>query len=534
MLALRDLLRDLDVRLVGGEAGVDSAVRWVHISEIVDPTPWLSGGELLLTTGLQLERPEMQRQYLERLAGHGLSGLGLGTGFAHPTVPAAMIEAADELAFPLFEVPYEVPFIAVTEKAFTHLVNEHYAVLQRALSAHERLERIVLSERGLDGVAGALASLIGGPAIIFDARGEVLARRAAGAPLRDAAVASLADELRERAQAGGRRGYAPGGELAGRALALPVPRTPQERPAGGADVPAPQAWLVAAKDAGSLTELDRLTLHQAVTIVALELLRRRVADDTERRLAGDVLTAMVAGDLDGADLARRLEPFGLRERAAALVLAPPRSLKAATEDALARALRDEAGAGLAAGTGRFSCALLVEPRGGDEELFALAERVRTRVAHDVGSDLGAGAGRIVPVGDLRRAFHEARCALEARSLDANGSQPGLATYRDLGSFQLLLSLQDDEALRLFCDSILDPIEEGEGAYGGELMRSLEAFIECNGQWERAARQLYCHRHTLRYRIRRVEELTGRSLDSARDRIDFWLALRGRELTKGIA
>ena len=138
-----------------------------------------------------------------------------------------MIEAADELGFPLFEVPYEVPFIAVTEKAFTHLVNEHYAVLQRALSAHERLERIVLSERGLDGVAGALASLIGGPAIIFDARGEVLARRAARAPLHEKAVAALADELRERAAAGGRRGYAPGGELAGRALALPVPRTPQ-------------------------------------------------------------------------------------------------------------------------------------------------------------------------------------------------------------------------------------------------------------------------------------------------------------------
>ena len=137
--------------------------------------------------------------------------------------------------------------------------------------------------------------------------------------------------------------------------------------------------------------------------------------------------------------------------------------------------------------------------------------------------------------DLRRAFHEARCALEARRRSAatgapTAPRPGrLATYRDLGSFQLLLSLQDDDALRLFCDSILAPIEDGEGAYGGELMRSLEAFIECNGQWERAARQLFCHRHTLRYRIRRVEELTGRSLDSARDRIDFWLALRGREL-----
>ena len=130
----------------------------------------------------------------------------------------------------------------------------------------------------------------------------------------------------------------------------------------------------------------------------------------------------------------------------------------------------------------------------------------------------------------RRAARWRRARSRAGDDGANGAGPPLlATYRDLGSFQLLLSLQDDDALRLFCDSILSPIEEGEGAYGGELMRSLESFIECNGQWEKAARQLYCHRHTLRYRIRRVEELTGRSLDSARDRIDFWLALRGREL-----
>ncbi len=105
----------------------------------------------------------------------------------------------------------------------------------------------------------------------------------------------------------------------------------------------------------------------------------------------------------------------------------------------------------------------------------------------------------------------------------------MASYRDLGAFQLLLSLQDDEALRLYCDSVLGPLEDGGGEYGDELLRSLEAFIEQNGQWEKAARELYCHRHTLRYRIRRVEELTGRDLSSARDRIEFWLALRAREL-----
>ena len=194
-------------------------------------------------------------------------------------------------------------------------------------------------------------------------------------------------------------------------------------------------------------------------------------------------------------------------------------------------MRDEAGAGLVAGTG----ALLLRADRAAEGRRRRAVRARRAACacastRDAGAELTAGAGRAAPGRATRAArFHEARCALEARELAGNGAPGPVATYHDLGSFQLLLSLQDDEALRLFCDSILAPIEDGEGAYGGELMRSLEAFIECNGQWERAARQLYCHRHTLRYRIRRVEELTGRSLDSARDRIDFWLALRGREL-----
>ena len=74
-----------------------------------------------------------------------------------------------------------------------------------------------------------------------------------------------------------------------------------------------------------------------------------------------------------------------------------------------------------------------------------------------------------------------------------------------------------------------PIEQGDEEYGGELLRSLDVFIEHNGQWEKAARAVYCHRHTLRYRMRKVEELTGRDLSRAHDRIEFWLALRAREL-----
>jgi len=95
----------------------------------------------------------------------------------------------------------------------------------------------------------------------------------------------------------------------------------------------------------------------------------------------------------------------------------------------------------------------------------------------------------------------------------------------------LLSLQDDDALLSYCRGVLGPVEQDEGDYGEELLRSLDVYIEHNGHWEKAAGALYCHRHTLRYRVRRVEELTGRDFSSARDRIEFWLALRGRELAR---
>src|SRR6266852_4818337 len=121
MLTLAELLRDLDLGLLAGGANADAPVRWVHISELADPTPWLSGGELLLSTGLQLHTAEQQREFVTRLADHQLSGLGLGTGFTHQSVPQPVLDVAAERGFPVFEVPYELPFIAVTEAAFAKL-----------------------------------------------------------------------------------------------------------------------------------------------------------------------------------------------------------------------------------------------------------------------------------------------------------------------------------------------------------------------------------------------------------------------------
>ena len=510
MLTVGSLVEGLGLELAAGQSAAATPVRWVHITELADPTPWLSGGELLLTTGLQVKGDDELRAFIRRLEKHGLSGLGFGVGFEHSELPAALLDEAATLGFPLFEVPYDVPFIALTERAMTRLVNEQYEVLQRGIAIHKRLERLVLEESGLQAVVQAVAEAIGGAACVLGPRGE---RMASGKTFREfspEALNRIAGEVRRRSPA---VTFAPDHEaLGGRALALPV--------AGGE-----HAWLVAVRDGGPLGPFERLLLQQAVTVVALELMRQRVMRDTERRLAGDVFAEALSGRLDQAELETRLAPFGVAGEAFVIVMGGIPE-PGAGEHALELALSEGGVQGrLVATRGPLLCAVVNTAP--DLDPLELAGRARGALGKRFG-DVRAAVSRPAAVDQLRRAYHEARCALEAASM-ANGHAPEVASYRDLGAFQLILSLQDDEALRLYCDSLLGPLENGGGEYGDELLRSLEAFIDQNGQWERAARELYCHRHTLRYRIRRIEELTGRDLGRARDRIEFWLALRAREL-----
>src|SRR5919106_718033 len=321
MLTVRGLVSEMGLELAAGVDGADAPVRWVHISELPDPTPWLSGGELLLTTGIQLDTDKRQREFVRLLSGHHLAGLGFGTGFDHDVLPDALLEEARELSFPVFEVPYELPFIAITEKAFTRLVNEQYEVLQRGIAIHKRLERLVLEERGLDEVVRALAAATGGAVSVLSARGETIASKLFRREIPEGALEHVREEVRRR---GGQMGAAAGKpaeaaefapdhpEIAGRSLVLPV----STRGRG-----APQAWLVAARDAGGLGDFERLILQQAVTVVALELMRQRAMRDTERRLAGDVLAEALTGRLSEAELAVRLRPFGVGAHAAVLVFA---------------------------------------------------------------------------------------------------------------------------------------------------------------------------------------------------------------------
>ena len=274
MLTVGDLARlpDLELPVVAGADGLGNAVSWLHVSELADPTRWLEGGEFLLTTGLGVgEAAATQRAYVRRLAKHGVAGLGFGIGFGFAEVPAPVVEAAEKLSFPVLAVPYEVPFVAITKTAFTHLANEQLEQLTRALEVHERLSDAVVNGRGVQALLAIVCGHLDCSLALVDERGRVVGERHA----------------RRRASFDG-------------ALELPVVGGRASRDAARR------------REGRPFGEYDRLVLHHGQTALAFELSRRRAVSAAELRLAGDLLEDLEARrGLDDRETGRRMAAFGL-------------------------------------------------------------------------------------------------------------------------------------------------------------------------------------------------------------------------------
>ena len=509
-VTVRDIVSipGMPLRLLAGESQTSRPVRWVHISELEDPTPWLKGGELILTTGMGLgASPAKQRAYVSRLVDTKVSGLGFGLGFGHDKVPKTLVAEALKHDLPLFEVPYPVPFIAITEAVFTRLVAEQYDTLQRAVDAEHVLTRAVLEGKGLEGVATSLAQVIHGWALLLDLHGIPLAATGRPASLRQERVWA---ELRSSRPEGGSFSLT----LVDRGHHVWV------QPVGAAG--RIEAFLAVGKPEQP-SHFDRIVAGHALSLFAIELAKTRAVADAQRRLQGDFFDRLAEGALSAAEATRGLARFGFERDARVQVVAiePTEEdvdldqLSLAATDQLSRA---EGGFLVSAHAGGIHVLLPADPA---RDLGDLAKLVGAKLDREV----RAGSGSSAAPTEVGRSLREARYALQVCRLEGWAT----AGFEDLGTYRLLLSMADPDALRAFADSLLAPLDTYDADHNGELLVSLQAFLQHNARWETAAAELYVHRHTLRYRMRKVEELTGRDLANSFDRMEFWLALRARDL-----
>lgn len=504
---------------VAGHAGLDRTVRWVHIVDVPNIEECLVGGELVLTSGISLGHDNtLQRRIIPTMARMQLAGLVVAVGPYLDRVPPPIVATADAHRIPVLELPWAVNFGDVTQAVLTAVVDRQHAMLQLSERIHRGLTQLVLQGGGLPDVARRLTTLLHRSVLILDPAFQILAGATPGRegdPLSSAEVAGrlpgdLVVRLREATRSWD--------------LTSAVGATVLEEPGVGG-VLAPirverrllgSVWI----DGGGqpIGQLDIVAAEHGATVAALMSYKDEAVRRAERRHERDLLDRLLSGAPSDPDRLRPATGSGLMAGpqqviAVATPDADPERVERMAETALTR---DAPGARVR-WRGRVLAVVLP----------VVEEIDPARVASDLqhifaggGSPLPVGVSSIVPSPDhLGRAFNEACDAARlSPHIDSTASVHYADRMRTLRQLALAQPASPPPAT-----SPIARLIAYDAAHGSELLATLDAYLQHDGNASAAARSSGIHRHTLLNRLDRIREITTADLSSTA-RLDLRLAL----------
>lgn len=489
-LTVRDLTEtaQFGLEILAGAAGLDRAVDWVHISADVHPAMWLDGGELLLTNGRNIPSDaESQVRFLHDLTGCG--AVGLAVGQSGPVLRPELLAAAERCAFPLLRIAYEIPY-AVLVKSVAAANQDR---LHRRLATHVRMFDTLgprangeLSARDLfrrlGDIAGYdfyLVNQLGRPAL------DSLPARPEGLD----AYQSLEP-------------HTPPGIPGGFRVAVPV---------GGR----PAAVLYALERPGA-EPVGLTAVRHVITIAALELAVQDGDRQARRREGAELLAQLLNGGIERGDARRRMHQLGLAPSGESRA-EPGELILVAADGTGAGALDDGQVHSLLSDSGTPHALLR------QDVLLILMSRASAGILDTIAERTGAAAGVSNPFSEVAAVPLARKEALWAyyRHQGAAAVVHFAQTATDLAHW-----LPGDlAALRRLVDTTLGPVIDYDLAHGTELLPSLRVFYRHDRRLAPAAEELFIHKHTLAYRLRRVSELTGRDLGGVQATAEICLALQ---------
>jgi purine catabolism regulator len=525
-------------RVVAGKDGLDRQIRWAHPVDIPHASEWVRGGELLLTTfyGLR-DDPEAQIHLCAELADKGLAGMVVAIGGYLDAVPDAIRSAADAARFPIIEMPWDVPFEDVVRAISEQIINEQYQLYKQSLSIHGSLTRLVLDGGSLQDVAQELCKLMQRPVEIDDLSFSVLAAAGSESEIDDSRRTALregrsAPMLLEHLRRSGvlsrmRTSFEPeridpdeSTSAYGMTMARILAPIVVARKIYG------YVWIIAGRR--ELEPLDFHAIEHAATVAALILFRDQTGRQAEERAESRILSRLLAEDarLDNT-LREEAARFRLRLEAphAILVIDAGSNEVRAVELAARNAVRR---AGLAAAMGERAGRVVVLVEGSRAEaIVELCQRIITE-AQPLEDTIRVGASPLhEDAATLQRAYEH---ALEALALlPALGDDRRVVQFDELGILHWLHAVPQDLLTENAFARSIQRLAEHDRARGAELLHTLEVFLECDGNSVRAAEKLIVHRHTLKYRLQRIEELCEVDLSDPLCKLNLRAALLSRRM-----
>jgi len=495
---------DLGLQLRGGKSGTNREITLALATELPEPFRWLSGGELVLTTGIRLPTDTAERvAYLRGLAECNVAALGFGTGLTHPQIPADLVSGADDIGLPLFEVPLRTPFAAVVKRVTARLAELEYDAVLRASRAQPRMTRAVVYG-GARAIVRELARSLTSKVLVLNPAGKVVEchPEALDAPLLEAVREAVADGASALSSSVSM-------DRSGAALTF-------QRISVGSAV---HGDLVVISKA-PLSPIDQILLGHATSLLALDFEKPARLEAAQNELNSHALGLLMSADVD-------LGPAWTQLSQAADNSGRIRVLVITCESATAA---KEAQNVVAAAVGQLGRSLFMRTQ--DRQLTVVlpgtegpdfARRIATGISSPIRKLIRVGLSGAQQVDQLLQAVDHAKLASSAAERGGLPLEFAALTGRALLSFDA-----SREILNAVADTMLTPVMDYDRAHGTELVESLRAFLEANGHWESAAAATGVHRHTLRKRITLAESLLGCNLDIARVRAELLLAIIARQ------
>jgi sugar diacid utilization regulator len=385
--------------------------------------------------------------------------------------------------------------------------------LRRTMEIHDRLTQVALDGEGQDGIAQAVYDLTGYPAAIEDRFGNL---RAWAGPRRPAQHAKDRPGHREN--------------LLQRAMDAAAPIRDGDRLVSVARLSGQAMGVLVLHDpAGTAMQTERVAVEHATTVLAAELARLQTMAETETRLRSDLVIELIEGT-DASLALNQAQALGYDLGRPHRVVLVENCRRDGEIDALFRA------AARAAREARVGTLLAARLR----DVVVLADtkegpwsRFRARVAAELrgaGCRIGVG-GQRAALGEFPHSYQEAQLALRIQK--AAGGRQHVTLFDDLGVYQVLATASNSAALERFVHQWLGVLMDYDTTHGAQLVMTLSEYLDCAGSYDATARALSVHRSTLKYRLRRIREVSGHDLGLPDTQFNLQLATRAKRTMQAL-
>lgn len=412
-------------------------------------------------------------------------------------------------------------------RLLTALIDHRALIEERRVRVHAQLSQLAAEGGGLADLAGAMADISGHGILIQDKRGRILAEYPCAVlqgiwddvlsqlnPL-----SSMPESLLDRKLAGAQPGMV-AQEIPGELVRLLSPITVSEVIRG---------YLSLVGISGELDALDHLVVEQGVLVCAVEMSRKKAVREAEKRLKGDLLSALLQENLAPGDAELWVQTMGLdldHDHVALRFIwnenesLSQRRLETIVNGEVARLDLDCIVHRMAT---EIICFCQVPPDiGHPGPALSLGQAVIDQGLLEYPQvPILSGVG--TPAGELSEWRDSFRRAGQALTMARRLKGPKPLYFPDLSAYRLLMQIENNPELIGFQQETLGPILSHENSE--ELIHTLEAYFENNGNLSQTAETLYVHRNTLLYRMERIAAILKFDLDNPDHRFAVQLALR---------